>query len=66
MHSNLQDHIPDNPDDNPVENFNYWKEAEAKAKTAQSTNIGEELKPVHPSRLLVLWLDKKLRNSADQ
>ena len=51
-------HIPDNSDENPVENLDAWHEAEAKAKTTQAANVGKEIKTWHPSGFLVLWWDR--------
>ena len=56
--SNLQKHIPDNSDENPVENLDSWYETEAKAKATQTTNVGQEFKPGHPLGFLVLWWDR--------
>ena len=56
--SHLQEHIPDNSDENPVENLDAWHEAEAKAKTTQAANVGKEIKTWHPSAFLVLWWDR--------
>ena len=51
-------HIPDNSDENPIENLDSWYETEAKAKATQTANIGQEIKPGHPLGFLVLWRDR--------
>ena len=47
--------VPEEPDDEPVDDLEEGDEAEAKAETEETAHAGDEVDGSHPLDPLVLW-----------
>ena len=52
----LAKHSPEKPNGKPVHCLSDWYEADSKAESAESSKIGDKVKPGHLLRPLKFWM----------